>query len=793
MRGQVIVDALSARLGGGLSYLTNQLVALERVAPQLDLHVLADPANHAALADALRAPITIIPGGRLRPLVEQARLPWWGRPGDVLYCPGNFAPLLPTRARVVLTLQNPNYFGAGRHAAHNQSLDRTVRSRLARLSAARADRIIVISEALLAALAEDLPDVAARADLVPSGGPAWPDVAARPHALPADVRDFILVLANDAPHKHVDRVVAAWSTALGALDDPPPLVIAGGFFDPTRADEQRALVARRLLPHFHQIGAVTDRAEVRWLLEHARVLVSAASLEAHPLTPAEAGSLGCPLVLSDIAAHREVAGDHARYVVPGDAAALGEALLDIAEHPPRRGSWQWPISWDDNARQLAAIFTAELAGGAGSAPDAPTPTFRSPICVAGDADPRPEPRPPTPITVFTNIPNPYNDRLYAALRDAGTTVHVVYKRAPADEGRPWPLDLHPDERIASSLMDEARAWRAATDTNVILSGSYATATDLARRAATSPRARTLHVWGERLRPNNAAVQQLRRAYLARLGLDGVLAVGSRAVETYLEVIGDGPGAPPVHAFPYTTDRGLDVARAPSDVPTIGYAGRLQRGKGVDVIVQAMAEIAPPERPRLEVAGDGPAATALAAQARALGVDGAVTWLGALTPDELDRRRAAWWVQVVPSQRNEGWGVVVHEAMCSGVAVLTSTNVNAAVDLLRDGQNGVVIDAADAEDPRAWAVAVTAMIADEDGREAMAAEARRTGAAFGPSHAATFLLEVLGAPPRGTSERPATRSFIDEGWRRVREDASAAPSGDVHIPVDGAAGKGAEPR
>src|SRR4051812_49152773 len=103
--GRVVVDALSARLGGGLSYLVNQLTALERVAPDLDLLVLCDPVNHDVLAHALRAPITVVPGGQLRPLVEQARAPWWGRRGDVLYCPGSFAPLLPTRARVVLTLQ----------------------------------------------------------------------------------------------------------------------------------------------------------------------------------------------------------------------------------------------------------------------------------------------------------------------------------------------------------------------------------------------------------------------------------------------------------------------------------------------------------------------------------------------------------------------------------------------------------------------------------------------------------------------------------------------------------------
>jgi len=761
-RGQVIVDALSARLGGGLSYLTNQLVALERVAPALDLHVLADPANHAVLRDALRAPITVVPGAQLRPLVEQARLPWWGRAGDVLYCPGNFAPLLPTRSRVVLTLQNPNYFGAGRHATHNRSIDRVARSRLARLSAARADRVIVISEALLAALAQDLPAVAAHADLVPSGGPTWPDAATRPERLPAAVTAFILVLANDAPHKQIDRVVAAWTEAFRDAPEPPCLVVAGGFFDPSRAAAQRALVDPQLGRGFHQIGAVTDRAEVKWLLEHARAMVSMASLEAHPLTPAEAGSLGCPLLLSDIAAHREVAGDHARFVPLGSSAPLVQALLDLVADPPTRAAWQWPVTWDDNARQLAGILEEELA----------PVHLRRGVLSASRRSGSAERAGAIAITVFTNIANPYNDRLYSALRATGATVHVVYKHTPADEGRPWPLALHPHEHVASSFADEARAWRAAAGTHVILSGSYATATDLARRAATAPRARTLHVWGERLRPNNAAVQVVRRGYLTPHGLDGILAIGSRAVATYRDVLGEASSRVPLHTFPYTTDHGLEVISAPRARPTIGYAGRLLASKGVDVLVRALAEIPNDQRPRLEVAGDGPEAGALASLARSLGVDRSVVWLGALTPDELDARRATWWLQMVPSQHNEGWGVVVPEALCSGVPILASAQVNAAHDLVRDGENGVMIDDADAADPRAWAAAIAATLADDATRAAMRTQARSVGAAFGPAHAATFLIEVLDAAERARRDHevPASRSFVAESWQRVAASA-----------------------
>jgi glycosyltransferase involved in cell wall biosynthesis len=356
----VVVDALSARLGGGLSYLVAQLGALEEVAPHVDLRVLAAPANAEPLRRALRSPVSVVTSSVLRPLYEQTVLAASGREREVLYCPGNFAPLAGSRRATVLTLQNPNYFGAGRRAPHNRRVERRLRSRLSRWSAARADRVIVISQALLDEVRADLPEVADRAVLILSGAPTWPDEAVRPPSLPHEISCLVLSLANDAPHKHLDLTVDAWVDAYGrsrATTFVPPLVMAGQFFRAERRSAQRLRVPAHLRNRFIQLGAITDRRQVRWLLEHAVAMVSSASLEAHPLTPAEAGSLGCPLLLSDIPAHREVAGDHATYVPPGSRSALAAALASLDHSPAAdRHVWHWPVTWHDNARQLAAVL-----------------------------------------------------------------------------------------------------------------------------------------------------------------------------------------------------------------------------------------------------------------------------------------------------------------------------------------------------------------------------------------------------------------------------------------------------
>jgi glycosyltransferase involved in cell wall biosynthesis len=62
------------------------------------------------------------------------------------------------------------------------------------------------------------------------------------------------------------------------------------------------------------------------LYTHAGVFVLASSHEGQPISVLEAMSYGCPLVLSDIAAHREIAASNAEFVPVGDIAALAECL-----------------------------------------------------------------------------------------------------------------------------------------------------------------------------------------------------------------------------------------------------------------------------------------------------------------------------------------------------------------------------------------------------------------------------------------------------------------------------------
>jgi len=101
-------------------------------------------------------------------------------------------------------------------------------------------------------------------------------------------------------------------------------------------------------------------------------------------------------------------------------------------------------------------------------------------------------------------------------------------------------------------------------------------------------------------------------------------------------------------------------------PTIMFCGRHEPRKGLDVLLNALAEL--PSDVRCWVASDGPETEAL--QSR-FGGDPRIEWLGRLTDDEKIARLASADVFCAPSLRGESFGVVLIEAMAAGTPIVAS--------------------------------------------------------------------------------------------------------------------------
>lgn len=162
-------------------------------------------------------------------------------------------------------------------------------------------------------------------------------------------------------------------------------------------------------------------------------------------------------------------------------------------------------------------------------------------------------------------------------------------------------------------------------------------------------------------------------------------------------------------------------------PTLAFAGRLSPQKDLGTALQALAE-APGVA--LALAGDGPDRAELEQRAERLGLDGRVRFLGSLPRKRvLELFRAA-----DASLLSSAWENLPHtvlESLALGTPVI-ATAVGGVPELVRDGENGLVVPPGDAA---ALADAIRRFFADDELRRRLAEAA--PGSVAGLTEEAVF--------------------------------------------------------
>ncbi len=122
-----------------------------------------------------------------------------------------------------------------------------------------------------------------------------------------------------------------------------------------------------------------------------------------------------------------------------------------------------------------------------------------------------------------------------------------------------------------------------------------------------------------------------------------------------------------------------------------YVGRLVQSKNVDLLIRAAMQL-PDANVGVLIIGDGPERRALeklACCARN------IVFAGRVANKDLPLYYALAHALVLPSRR-EPWGLVVNEAMASGLAIIAHRHCGAAVDLV-DAENGAVLESFSVEE------------------------------------------------------------------------------------------------
>jgi glycosyltransferase involved in cell wall biosynthesis len=178
-----------------------------------------------------------------------------------------------------------------------------------------------------------------------------------------------------------------------------------------------------------------------------------------------------------------------------------------------------------------------------------------------------------------------------------------------------------------------------------------------------------------------------------------VAVGEPAAREVERLVGLAPGS--VQSIPNgVPDAALEPLPRPFAGPTIGSVGRLDRQKGYDVLLHALAAL--PDA-ALVLVGDGPEREPLEALARALGLGDRVRFAG--WQAEPRRHLTTFDVFALPS-RFEGFPLAIVEAMLAELPVV-ATAVGSVPEAVREDETGLLVPP---DDPAALAAALRGLLA-----------------------------------------------------------------------------------
>jgi glycosyltransferase involved in cell wall biosynthesis len=354
------------------------------------------------------------------------------------------------------------------------------------------------------------------------------------------------------------------------------------------------------------------------------------------------------------------------------------------------------------------------------------------------------PADPRPACLLTGIVSPYRREAFRLLNEAQHVEVIAHEHA----GPPIPgLTVHRTSEAGAVRLAASGRYRAVIaglDGRIALPGAYAAA-----RARSVPFVLWATIWAHPRTPAHA-LSFLPTRHLYRAA-DAVATYGphvSRYVERYRGTdagIVVAPQAVDVDHFgaPVADDdraAARERAGGPGTELLVLYVGRLVPEKGIATLSAAWRGAQLGRGARLALAGEGPLAGTLERelpQARLL---------GHVAAGALPALYAAADVLVLPSIHTasfrEPWGLVVNESMLQGTPVVASDAVGAAAGgLVRDGRNGFVVAAGDAD---GLATRLRALDGDSELRARLGSTAREDAAAYTPAAWAAGMGRALAA-------------------------------------------------
>ena len=379
---RILIDALSARYGGGVTYIHSLLPALVREGGDHEFHVLLSSRYQSDIIEGLPREIMHVEADL--PETSLHKRLWYLQVGLPRMLRQSAFDLLFTVAEVgtfrapcksVSLVRNANLFysansGAPLLSRLKRIADRTLRRPFVLLSLRCASRLAFVSDALRDDVNSRMSFDRSKTCVIHHGvSGEFQPISSEPESQ----REFgsspyLLTVATITQHKNLDVLLQAFARVVEQKYSDLRLLIAGAIQDQS--------LFNRLQSRANELG-VTERVQflghvpiekLPSLYRGSKAFIMSSTIESFGQILVEAMACGVPVITTDLPVCRELCGEASLFFRPQDVETLTAHIQRVLSQPDLRDSMikkglvrSRDFSWDITAAKLVDLFE-ETAG-----------------------------------------------------------------------------------------------------------------------------------------------------------------------------------------------------------------------------------------------------------------------------------------------------------------------------------------------------------------------------------------------------------------------------------------------
>lgn len=367
------INALSAKTGGGATYLKNLVPMLAEVGEEHEYYIIIpkgeDRVGVKKLSQANVKGIEVrVPNVIIRLLKEQFLLPFllWRSRIDLLFSPANITSLL-APCKVVLLIQSINPYVSIKRSSTYQKIRLQILRTLSTISVKKACKVVFLSNYSRRLVSRKMKIDSSKTATVYLGVNIQ-QFSSRPSSQPPAIPvlrldKYILSVSSIAEHKNYEVLIMAYSNLSKSLLNEYKLVIVGETMQKNYYDKLLGMVTERRLREKVKFLGQIDHFLLPQIYREASLLVLPSLIENFSFTLLEAMAGGAPVVASDSTAILEQVGDAALLFNPSDPDELRVKIEQVLSDSKLRDELIQKglkraklFSWEKCAKEILTVF-----------------------------------------------------------------------------------------------------------------------------------------------------------------------------------------------------------------------------------------------------------------------------------------------------------------------------------------------------------------------------------------------------------------------------------------------------